>query len=81
MTDEEIMEKIDQYWEGPDELSLEAKRYICQIAKRQMETGTDSSPVHTAVEAFTNEFDKTPVTGIEIMAAWLRTLSKKGGSK
>jgi len=74
MTDEEIMEKIDQYWEGPDELSLEAKRFICLIAKWQIEAGTDPNPVHTAVEAFTNAFDKTPVTGIEIMAAKVRLL-------
>jgi len=74
MTDEEIMEKIDQYWPWPDELSLEAKRYICQIAKWQIEAGTDPNPIHTAVEAFANEFDETPVTGIEIMAAKIHQL-------
>lgn len=60
MTDEEIMEKIDQYWEGPDELPPDDKVYICEIVKQQIKDG-DPDPVYTAVNAWTNEVYRGPV--------------------
>jgi len=64
MNDEEIMEKIEQYWEGQDELSPDDKMYIYEIVGWQIKTG-DPDPVYTAVNAFANEFDRSSITNIE----------------